>query len=570
MSVPELKPDPAFRKALAKRVGETARAGGVVVGNPLGQSRMFLRALRPLMPVCGAALFAGFGFASIGTFGASGRLGLLSWASLGVSLLMTSAATHRLTEHPDLLTAALLPVDEKAVLKRQLRRMGVGTAAFVVPVWLALLMFFGISPLSLAGLVALVGAGCVVVQSALVAAVSLRIRLLGHLLLPGLVFGGGIAVFLLLKNASLAGTVALVDSSGPWLQALLPAGWAIAPLRRAVEYGEWVWLGPMLGAAWISGWMIRGLLRGLLHGLRPRDTVLANYAAQLPDDVEEAVARDFNESLVEPVGPGVTAIRDRILSREFLRPIRPSPSDPLTLLAWRWWSPRERLLGEWGYGAWPEWWRSTQRTLLLLLGAAIVAVVVRPKYPDAAVWAMIVGCLVAALRQLPLAVGLDRGTAARFTGNGSISGMLVMPVTWNEVRRMTAKTAYVRTLVALPVSAMTGFLVAWVFALPMKDTVLIALKIPLGSLVLRSLFVPVSIASNRFDGFWMVMGAIVAVVCGILLCLLLIAGVAVPGFGGMTALAIAWVFARGLEAVTAKTWSRRRFEGIPKDAGDDT
>jgi hypothetical protein len=561
----------AFRRrmktAMKRAVDDNAAAQAESQRNRFDALRRPVRDGGGLLCLMAVAVVIGLNVSKSSQLDMWGQRFVLSWWTLGMSLTILTRLDLRVFQDGDLFPLALLPLSDGDIVRRQMCRLqrewwklllvlGAGTAAG-----------FSINPFSADILLALASAAVCGVQCVAIAFLAVRVPLLSRLLGIGFIVGTLAGWAALSFKTFAPATAKMLNEAGPVLCLLLPTGWAVVPGHEAAAGNHsWLWL--FLPVLVVGLWVIRNIGRWLTSELRPRDAFLLQYAAQLPEDVDETAAGEFQQSLNLPAGPGETAIRETVLSREFLRPIRPEPRDPLLRLAWKWWTPRERLVAEWGLAVWPQWLRFLHRAALIIMGTALAALLARAVWPGSMVMVWVFGLGVAALVSLPLAACLSRGLGQRFAGREFVMGLLVMPVTFSEVRRIERKTAYVRTLAALPLAAVAGTLLGWTCDLKIETCVINALKIPFLALALRSVLLAAGVGSGGFHGALRILGAVLVILIGLpLLVGLSIMGFMDEGMFGFCFILLTMAAARAIEEIASACWSRRIFNGTK--AGSD-
>lgn len=497
----------------------------------------------------------------------AGRLGVLAWFLACPSLHLLTQLQWRLFQHPDLLVMALLPVANASATRRQLAGM-VGPLVVTGGLsWMLLLAGFRVGPWSLAGLAAIPVAVTTTISCFGFALVGLRWPWAARVIYFSVVFGT-IGGWVACSQSLVPDWPSRMDEFGWWIGRVLPTGWATLAFHAAAAKGEWSWLLPPIGFAAVLATLLWRVVQSLIGSLLPRELVLVEYAAQLPEGTDPDSVELFQQGLELPKGPGETAILDEVMSTGLLAPIRDEPTDLLTRRVWEWWTPRERLLAEWGYPEWPTWARAWQRSALVLLGSAVAGLLAqRFGSTEGAVLFLGIGTVLAGFGLLPISPGPSRGLGPRAMGNGFISGLLVVPVTWSEVRRMASKAAAVRLLAALPVVALAALLWHWIPGLPLETTAWTAAKIVVLSMAVRSLLLVMapwsgcSVFGSGRVSVNLLMLALVLVVF-----LAFAAGVAcvmIDGAAGLGAAAVAWGLVRALEAICGWLWSRRLLSGTP-------
>ena len=497
----------------------------------------------------------------------AGRLGVITWMLTGPSLYLLTQLQRRLFQHPDMLVMALLPIGNPTATRRQLTGMVWPLVGMGCLSWVGLLAGFRLSPFSIAGIAALPVAVSTTLCCFGFALLGLRWAWVARLINLSFTFGT-IGAWVACSNKWVPNWPEWLDQFGWWIGRILPTGWATLAFHSAVSEGAWAWLLLPIGLAAVLGTLLWRVVQWLIGSLLPRELVLAQYAAQLPEGTDPESVEQFQRGLELPKGPGETAILDEVLSTGLLAPIRDRPTDFLTRRVWQWWTPREQLLAEWGFEAWPKWGRAWQQSTLVLLGSAVAALIALRFGPAfGGVLLLGSGTLWAGFGLLPILPGPSRGLKPRVMGNSYITGVMVLPVTWSEVRRMAAKAAAVRMFAALPVVALAALLWHWIAEVPLATTAWMAAKIVVLALAVRSLLLAMSplsggdvfqsrrslVNSAKLLHVLLVFGAVT----------LGVVGSTMEGAAGLGAALLAWGQARGAEALSAWFWSRRYLTGTP-------
>jgi hypothetical protein len=497
----------------------------------------------------------------------AGRLGVITWMLTGPSLYLLVQLQRRLFQHPEMLVLTLLPIGNPTASRRQFAGLVWPLVGMGFLSWVLLLSAFRLGPFSVAGVAALPVAVATTLCCFGFALLGLRWAWVARLISLAFTFGT-IGAWFACSNKWVPNWPEWLDQFGWWIGRILPTGWATLAFHEAAVKGAWAWLLLPIGLAAVLAALLWRVVQWLIGSLLPRELILAQYAAQLPEGTDPESVEQFQRGLELPKGPGETAILDEVMSTGLLAPIRDRPTDFLTRRVWQWWTPRERLLAEWGYPEWPTWARTWQRSVLVLLGSAVAGLLAQRVGSTAgAVLFLGIGTVLAGFGLLPISPGPSRGLSPRAMGNGFMAGLLVVPVTWSEVRRMAAKAAAVRLLAALPVVALAALLWHWVPGLPLEKTAWTAAKVVVLSMAVRSLLLvmaPWSGCSVFGSGHAGVNLAILALVLVVFLAFAAgIACVVMDGAAGLGAAVVAWGLVRAMEAICAWLWSRRLLSGTP-------
>ncbi len=413
----------------------------------------------------GGVVFGGFmvilcaGIGSSTALESAGQRALMTLLLTLLSLNLHTQLQQVLYRHPDLLVQALLPASASEVFARQFR-LGLRRLVWVPVAGVALGCLWrlqGRGP-EVSWLLSGLGGALLGCQMVVLAALALhwphasRAYGLGWTGLVVVWIGGNFAPAALKVQA-----VAWLNASGDLITGVLPAGWLLGPLHRWINgqphATDALWLLPAVALASA----VPAVRRGLEARYRFREAVFLGYAAEVPEDCDEGERSAFHRQLEQPPQTGVTEVTERVLSREFLMPAAEPTSGWIERLAWRWLTPRQRLLAEWDWAdgpSWTYWWKTGA---VLLAGSLVLTLSGRLL---GWIWlesALPVGGVLGCLACLPVIQGLSGGRASLPAGPDLQLGPLALfPRTMAESLRLSDKVALVRILAALPLLVTFG------------------------------------------------------------------------------------------------------------------
>jgi hypothetical protein len=487
------------------------------------------------------------------------RLVLAAAALLG-ALLAGNQLRSRLFHDPALLALALLPVTDEFRVRWQLRRwfrqLGLLAAGAFVPLLGLTGRFDWSAGLLLGAAAGSVGLGLMFGTLGLLAFRHAWVaRTLQILVLTTAGCFLGCAFFEPLR----APVIALVSPIANTLALILPTGWIIYPMHRSLaDPTALAWL-PLVPAGSLLLLAIQEA-RALLPRVPMRDQSLLGYAAQPPDDCPEEVLEAFHHQLERPAPPPTAAVAAFITTRAFLQPTREPPRDPLFRLVWRWWTPRQRLLAEWGLQSWPNWARRGWRMAAVAAGALLVAVLTsllgRLELAGAATG--VAGLAMASL--LPWTFLFPRASRRCWLGNVSVPQLYLHGTTLGELRRADAKRVLVQLLLAAPVVAGVAVFAARIWAQPVAFGLLLAGKLLLLAPTVRAGLTLAWCARQMPFGLKSFLFLPVPLFGGLLALVLALVGFGGPEWSAFIPAALCWLWMEGLAWLTIRLWSRRWFE----------
>lgn len=310
-----------------------------------------------------------------------------------------------------------------------------------------------------------------------------------------------LVLILVLAEKSLAPMLfAALERGANLLNLFLPTAWPAAlfgPWLRG--HGVWTDFVMLVPVAVLVIWAAR--CRG-----RIRCSCQANVNQPVPPDLtdESAEESEVAEATADDAAGrrGPTALRDAILSREFLAPA------PLPSRGWleRWFlgrlSARSALLVEWTQQSPPAW-------SALLIRAGIVLVVglvfgqliglVWQGYGDLLrFYYLVVGGL-GALMGFPIGSELDRAFSWALVSGSNVPQHALFPVRFDEIARLQRRAAWVRTLAAAPLFLAYATVVAWLQHQPPLPALALCFKALWIFVALQPLFVVLRFSAGTND-----------------------------------------------------------------------
>ena len=485
---------------------------------------------------------------------------LVAAAGMVGALIAGNILRHRLFYDPALRAMTLLPMDNETILRRQLRRwvktlasMGLFAALMMLALGLRAAAPIGVLAVSIAG-----GLGLAIIWGAL-AWLGLRHAWLTRGTKSVLLVTVAVVLVCWAFPAVRGQVVASLVRVADVLTCLLPTGWIIYPLDRALDAPfsrAWLALAPAVYLVWQA----RREARAFRHQVSLGDLALLSYAAQLPPHTPEEVEEAFHRQIERPAPPPVEEVKAVIAGRSFLGATRPPPTDLLFGLVWRWWTPRERLLAEWGLAAWPAWRKRWLRQAGLVLGGLALLWVARVSGRGEA---LLVGAVAAALGvsgTLPWLFLFQRAVRRTWIAPVSVPLLQLHPVTLRELLRADRKRVVLQVALALPIVALGCVPGAWLLGLRSTEGWVVAAKVLLLLLLVRALLSMGWCARlwlNHWRSWLLLAGLIpcglVTLALGLVSCVSLEPTTLVP-LSGCVALA------KAVEWVIFRCWARRWFE----------
>ncbi len=249
-------------------------------------------------------------------------------------------------------------------------------------------------------------------------------------------------------------------SHGDLLTAFLPTGWIVLPWAAATGSGAIHLLYALPPLFVVLAFLPVGFAHLRFH-YRFRDAVLLNTFLEVPEEADPDFAEAVHSAQNAPGSRGRTAILDDLEARHFLSPQLPEPGALIERWVWRWWSPRERLVAEFLRSEWPAWTRHWKTGSLILI-ASLFSLFVLHRADDQWSALSLVGFGTALLFLLPWSASFNIEPLPLPGPNILVSPLHAVPIHLAEVARLQLKAVVVRSLVAVPVFALTGTAVLWI------------------------------------------------------------------------------------------------------------
>lgn len=494
------------------------------MSSAIDPSPEFLRAVRRrLVEVAGPS--AGRGrFRWLGWFSPWGVLGFcvmailpMSWAGAEpgvrhvagafflewVLYLMAERLVNRLTNHPHHLPYTVWPASEQEVVQRLLRSALISTlpiaflfitGAMLIPVFLR--------DLSLEPRTLLLAALClplVVIR----AWVTHRWRWIGQYLSWSPWLGGAVALAFVFFKPGQAVLREFLAVHGDTVALLYPAGWILLPWSAWIEGGPWILFSFILPLPVVL-LALPAALRELQEWGRFRDRSLLLALGEIPEDAPE----EFSESVQAlrtaaqtAHSPGPTANTDAILSREFLKSPLETPSRWVDRMAWRWWTPSQRLAAECLSRTWPQGltlngssgptfhWVGLGAIPLLWGGIAWES---QSAWNGSRILAVIAPAALALVGVIPWFSGFSQMTLAT-----------VLPIGLWDIALVRWKHTALRCAVAFPIAVVAGAGALWFAGEPMGMGAALGFQLGLAPVFLSPIGTVYGLLNKaRVRGFW--------------------------------------------------------------------
>jgi len=494
------------------------------MSSAIDPSPEFLRAVRRrLVEVAGPS--AGRGrFRWLGWFSPWGVLGFcmmailpMSWAGAepgvrhvagaffleSVLYLMADRLVNRLTDHPHHVPYTVWPASEQEVVRRLLHSALISTlpigflfitVAMVIPGFLR--------DLSLEPRTLLLAALClplVVIR----AWVTHRWRWIGQYLSWSPWLGGAVALAFVFFKPGQAVLREFLAVHGDTVALLYPAGWILLPWSAWTEGGPWILFSFILPLPVVL-LALPTALRELREWGRFRDRSLLLALGEIPEDAPEEFSESvqaFRTAAQTAHSPGPTANTDTILSREFLKSPLETPTRWVDRMAWRWWTPSQRLAAECLSRTWPQGltlngssvptfhWVGLGAIPLLWGGIAWES---QSAWNGSRILAVIAPAALALVGVIPWFSGFTRVTLAT-----------VLPIGLWDIALVRWKHTALRCAVAFPIAVVAGAGALWFAGEPMGMGAALGFQIGLAPVFLSPIGTVYGLLNKaRVRGFW--------------------------------------------------------------------